>query len=369
MKPILAIVTEAIRRDIHYPLKYFTHFRVVHFYNRIPYGDMTPDDFKSSVQAVQFDTPAKLNDLLKKLMPNIIQGAEPYASRKALRYSLAAQKAARRVGAKFVFPMLENRPPQERFGRPVAYIMKKILRRYATKSDLIFTLNDGARKNLLDIGVTDEKIMPFFWGLWGVDAELFTPEENGKEPDWQLPTALFIGRLVPEKGIRDILQAFAILTNVTPAQLVFVGCGPMQNEIDGYTNSGDERSQITRYDVMAQDKLPPLMRASALVIYPSVTTPKWEEQVGTVNLQAMSCGVPVVSTLSGAIPEYVPEGKAGLLVPENNPQELARAMLTIIQDKELRRRMGEYGRRYILENFDIKDNIAKGEEMLLELLQ
>lgn len=366
-KPILAIVSQAIRRDIHDPLKYFTHFKVIHFYFEAPYGDMDAKDFGGEVETVQFSSARDLYQKLVNIHPKIIQGAEPYASRKALKFSLAAQKAAKAVKAKFIFPMLENRPASARFGF-AAPLVRQILKKYAQKADMIFTLNKGAAHNLAEVGINKEKIKPFMWGVWGVDTRLFSPNIKGNEPDWKLPTILYVGRLVEEKGIQDIIDAYISVTAITPAQLVFVGQGPMEKEIKKYLAGGDARSKIIYLGPKPQRELPPLFRAATLSVYPSRTTPWWEEQVGTVNLQAMSCGAPIVSTKSGAIPEYVPDGKVGLLVACGAPQELAKAMLAIINNKPLAKRFGEEGRRYALQKYDFRNNVKKGEQWIEKLL-
>ena len=83
--------------------------------------------------------------------------------------------------------------------------------------------------------------------------------------------------------------------------------------------------------------LPPHFRNADVFIAPSITTHRWEEQVGMTNIQAMASGVPVISTLSGAIPEYVPDGVAGILVPEQDPRALAEAIRRITVDNELHR--------------------------------
>jgi glycosyltransferase involved in cell wall biosynthesis len=95
--------------------------------------------------------------------------------------------------------------------------------------------------------------------------------------------------------------------------------------------------------------------------------PKWEEQVGTVNMQALACGTPVVSTKSGAIPEYIINGKIGLLAPEKNSQELAKNLLIIINNKKRAKQLSEAGREYALAHYDSKKNIERGEKIINEL--
>lgn len=262
--------------------------------------------------------------------------------------------------------MLENRPPCARFGL-LAPIVKLVLRYYSQRADLIFVLNSGAQKNLLDVGAKKEKLVRCFWGIWGVDTTLFSPKKNGKEPQWQLPVILYVGRLVEEKGIEDILKAYEKVIDIVPAHLVFVGTGPMEVEIEKYRAGNKGGGKITLLGLRQQIDLPPLFRASTVSIYPSKTVPKWEEQVGTVNMQALACGTPVVSTKSGAIPEYIINGKIGLLAPENNPQELAKNLLIIINNTKRAKQLSEAGREYALTYYDSKKNIERGEKIISEL--
>ena len=75
---------------------------------------------------------------------------------------------------------------------------------------------------------------------------------------------------------------------------------------------------------------------------PSITTPNSVEQFGAVLAEAMACGVPVIGSDSGAIPEVVGEG--GLIVPEGDPEALAQAIMKMGADEDLRRRSSEWGR-------------------------
>ena len=86
------------------------------------------------------------------------------------------------------------------------------------------------------------------------------------------------------------------------------------------------------------------------------------------NLQALACGIPVVTTRSGGIPEYVTE-EVGILVPERNAEALAGAMRKLLDDEKLRKDMGQKAREYILENFDAVKTVEKVEKILLNLIQ
>jgi len=87
-----------------------------------------------------------------------------------------------------------------------------------------------------------------------------------------------------------------------------------------------------------------------------------------VNIQSMACGTPVVSTFSGAIPEYVKNGETGILVPERDSEGLANAMIKLLKDDKLRERLGAGARKHVVENLDAKKNIIASEKILLDFL-
>ena len=88
-----------------------------------------------------------------------------------------------------------------------------------------------------------------------------------------------------------------------------------------------------------------------------------------MNLEAMSAGVPVVSTKSGGIPEYVVDGENGILVPERDAKSLGDALIKLLADEKLRQSMGKNARDYALEHYSDKKNIEKAEKILLEMIK
>jgi glycosyltransferase involved in cell wall biosynthesis len=92
---------------------------------------------------------------------------------------------------------------------------------------------------------------------------------------------------------------------------------------------------------MKPEALVKYMNCMDVLVIPSLTTPKWKEQYGRVIGEAMSCGVPVVGSDSGAIPEVI--GPAGLIVPEGDVSKLAKALQTAIFDGEVRLGLKQQG--------------------------
>lgn len=358
--PRLAIVSTGIRRDLVAPLKYFTQFEIVHFYRRTEYGDLTADDLEASLRG--YTSPLDLYRQIVRARPDILQGVEPFLI--ALQpYLWAGYFAARRVGARLLAVTLENRPLGIKFGRVFAFALRSVLRVYFARACLIIVLNDGARRNVMTCGVPAARVEKLMWGTWGVDVEEFAP---GTRETTAPPTILFAGRLRTEKGVLVLLDAFARVRAAIPeARLVIVGDGPARPEIETRVAALSLSDAVTLTGTIKHRAMPDVFRAADVVAMPSLTTRKWEEQVGMVALQAMACGIPVVATRSGAIPEYVPES-AGMLVPERDTHALADALKTILCDEALRERLGRAAREHACAHYDARLNVRRAEQVIKE---
>lgn len=366
---ILAILTESVRYDNQHALKYFSKIKPIHFYQTAPYGDLTKRDLKDAIKYHDF---ADLEKKLLVLKPDIIQGAEPYGSKIQLRLCHIAWRVSRQLNIPLIFGMLENRPVKERFGKVLAPMLRKVLAAYAKQAKLIFYLNRGAKRNLLAVGTDQSKLKKLLYGIWGVDCGLFRPKKGAKGATGakvaiapNAPNApgylLFVGRLDEAKGIPYLLEAWNMIKGEFPkVEFLFAGKGNLENIVKG--------ERIKKLGLVKNQDLPALFNQALFTVYPSVTLKRWEEQVGMVNLQSLACGTPVITTKSGAIPEYI-NSKVGILVPERDSKALAGAMRKLLSDTKYRTRLGAAGRQYILENFDAQKTIAKTEGILLELLR
>lgn len=367
MKPVFAVVSTNVRRDLIAPMRFFTHLRVVHFYRMASYGDLSPDELDSNL--VPYRSPWDLFWKLGHARWNIMQGVEPFSMR-LLPYLYAVFCAAILRDIPLLVITLENRPLTEKHGVVGSWLLRAVLRPVFNRARLIICVNEGAQRNVLSVGSYAGKIRKMMYGTWGVDLNEFSPQRDGREPDWGAgPLLLFVGRLHPEKGVFDLLEAFAIVKEKIPSvKMVLVGDGPARPQIEQLLNIRRWASCVFLVGTVKNRDLPAYFRAADVFVAPSITTRKWEEQVGMTNIQAMACGVPVVSTLSGAIPEYVPDGLAGILVPERSPRALADALLSLLADPELRRRMGEAGRAYAVAYYDARRNVQMAEEVILQIL-
>ena len=362
-RPLLTIAALDIRRDIVKGFEYFSYFhpRIVYAHN--PYDDLYADEYGPDMLPA-----ANFRDMCQKLWqtpPALLQLFEPFSLR-YLPQLLILTALARRRHTPIFLVTFENHP-LACHGRLGEWLLRVGLPPLFSAARLIIYLNDGARRNVLSCGPYANKLSRHMYGTWGVDLNEFSPAANGLEPP--LPTILFVGRLHPQKGIFDLLTAFGLVSAQIPAaQLIFVGDGPARNELAQEISARGWTDRVHLAGKLYNRDLPPVFRNATVFCAPSVTDVRWEEQVGMTNIQAMACGLPVVSTLSGAIPEYVPDGVAGILTPEHDPAALAQALIRLLTDSDLRRQMGQAGRRYAVEHYDIAGNVRAVENVLRQAL-
>lgn len=369
-KPKLAIISQSIRRDNQKPLQYFDKIEVFHFYNEEPYGDLTKEDL---INAIKFDS---FFDLYKKLLDkklDIIQGTEPFGSRKMFVFSIVCYLVAKKLRIPLIFPVWENRPIKDKFNFWQVYIISWWMKKYAKSAAQIFYLNEGAKRNLLKLKIPSGKLTKFLWGTWGVDINEFKPlsvqEKKLQSNIFPSPVILFIGRLEPAKGIRYLLESFKkVVKRFPPIKLMIIGSGYLKEEVENFRQKNSLEKNIIIKGIIKNKNLPIYYKSAAVFVSPAITLKNWEEQVGMTNLQAMACGTPVVSTTSGAIPEYVPNKIVGFLVPQKDSRRLASTIIKILDANKLREKISTSARKYAIEHYDAKKNILHAQEIILKIL-
>ena len=178
------------------------------------------------------------------------------------------------------------------------------------------------------------------------------------------PYILFVGRVTRQKGIMHLVRA---IRQLDPGfQVVLCAGSPDTTEIAAEMKTAVEAAKSTREGIVWIEKMVPkedliaLYSQAALFVCPSIYEP-----FGIINLEAMACGVPVVASAVGGIPEVVVPGETGLLVPvaqmneapfepldaDKFARDLASAINTLMHDDALRAKMSSAARRRVEEKF------------------
>ncbi len=272
-------------------------------------------------------------------------------------YSLVAwqaARAARKLKTRLVFFTWENL--LESFPFPHQQIRKYVL----DNTDHAIAGDQEAAQLLVKAGypVGQISVIP----QYGVNPRLFRRKDVSKlkkELGLGPFTAGYVGRLVPEKGVHHLLEAFSMMRN-PQAKLLVIGNGPMRAEWVKKAEELKVSPQIRWLAAMDQGRIPDYLNCMDALVLPSLTTPTWKEQFGRVLIEAQACEVPVIGSDSGAIPEVI--GKAGLIFPEGNIEELKSHLERLSKSAPLRKRLGRQGRGRVLKFFTnqiIADKIYK----------
>jgi glycosyltransferase involved in cell wall biosynthesis len=233
--------------------------------------------------------------------------------------------------------------------------IKKYNRTYATH---FVAITEKAKAALVIEGVSPDRIsvLPA-----GIDCERFKPAERNAEIGKKLGISedskriLFVGRLVPEKGIFSLLNAFSmLLSNVQNVELLIVGSGSPSTRVQisrliANLKIGHKVKYLGRINY---SNMPQIHNLADVFCLPSATTKTWAEQFGYSIVEAMACGKPVISTSTGSIPEVVKDRATGILVKPNDPRELNGALEELILNRQERNAFGRNGREWVLQKFE-----------------
>jgi len=210
----------------------------------------------------------------------------------------------------------------------------------------------------------------------GIDLEVWKPNPNeevirGLGIDPNRPSVVFVGRITRQKGLPYLLRAAALLP--PEVQLVLCAGAPDTPEILDEVRKGVAALQQLRTGVvwidrlLSQDHLSAVLSSATTFVCPSIYEP-----LGIVNLEAMACGIAVVGTATGGIPEVVDDGVTGRLVqieqatdgtgtplnPDKFVADLAATLTEVVSNPEAARTMGAAGRQRAEELFSW-DHIAQ----------
>ena len=253
-------------------------------------------------------------------------------------YNLATWHAlwhARRHGAKTLFFSWQNIP--RRYPPPIRLAERWVLRHvdYAimgTTSAADVWREKDYRGPLA--------VIPQF----GVDPDIFRPAERPRQGGtFQVG---FVGRLVEEKGGADLLDALAEVGGMW--RLDIIGDGPHKAALEAQARRLGMAGQVT-FATLPSTRMPGYYQGLDVLVVPSRTRPNWKEQFGRVIVEAMACGVPVIGSSSGAIPDVI--GNAGVIVREGDRAALAGALRGLMGDPDRRRDLAERGRARVLARY------------------
>ena len=177
------------------------------------------------------------------------------------------------------------------------------------------------------------------------------------------PRLLFVGRLVPEKGLDAVLGALAPLFRRVPRpRLVVAGDGPLRPQLEAQVAERGLGAHVRFLGAVPPEAVRELMAEASVVVVPSRI-----EGFGLVALEAALMGRPVVATRAGGLELVVEHGRTGLLVEVDDGAGFVRAIETLIDEPAAARRLGEAARRRARERFDWERHVRAYDDLYRRL--
>jgi len=172
-----------------------------------------------------------------------------------------------------------------------------------------------------------------------------------------LPTALryeynvlFVHGLREQKGVQYLLEAFSCFSEVAPeSNLILVGRNNLDSETYNQQITGNEAVNHVKY--VPNENMSELYNLADVFVLPSITMKDNEEQFGMALIEAMSCGLPSITTDVGGLPHVNEDGETGIVVEERSVDALTTALVRLFEDSKERSRMGERAYAYVRKNY------------------
>ncbi|MDX2707436.1 glycosyltransferase family 4 protein [Streptomyces sp. PA03-6a] len=229
-----------------------------------------------------------------------------------------------------------------------------LLRRIGEGTDTITYLGEYTRSRIAR-ALTPEAAGRMVQLPPGVDEKTFHPASGGEAVRARLgltdrPVVVCVSRLVPRKGQDTLIEAMPLILAAQPdAVLLVVGGGPYAEDLKRLAERTGVAESVRFTGAVPWQELPAHFGAGDVFAMPCRTRRGGldVEGLGIVYLEASATGLPVVAGDSGGAPDAVLDGETGWVVRGGEPAEAAERILALLGDAELRRRMGERGRKWV----------------------
>lgn len=224
------------------------------------------------------------------------------------------------------------------------------------KASVFIAISGFIRKKLLENNYPESKIIQHYPGL---DLTKFFPINRQADERY----ILCVGRHTEKKGIDVLLRAFARIASKYPSvSLIQVGTGEMTATLHTLASQLGIKDRVRFLGAQPHETVLKLMQSAEIFSLPSQIAKNGNsETLGLVFNEASACGVPVVATWHGGIPETVLDGETGFLVPEKDDVALAEKLDILLSDRALGKQMGQRGREFVCDVFDIRKQTIKLE--------
>lgn len=203
------------------------------------------------------------------------------------------------------------------------------------RADAVIVLTQDLKEKIKEIYDRDVFVIPN-----GIDLRRFeglSHRDSHKLAESGERIILFVGRLHPVKGVAYLIEAMTTIIKRNPkVRLWLVGDGEERQSLENLVNKLGLTQYVNFVGKVPNEEVPEYMASSDVLVMPSLSEP-----FGIVLLEAMACGLPIVATNVGGIPEIVQDGENGFLVEPESSEEIADRVLKLLENDDLRRRISQ----------------------------
>jgi colanic acid/amylovoran biosynthesis glycosyltransferase len=244
---------------------------------------------------------------------------------------------------------------------------REATRRMLDAVKLILVRSESLRRAVIDLGCDDKKIEVQRTGIPLDEFQFRERNFVGAAAEWRLMQA---GRLIEKKGLSVTLRAFANFLREYPnAKLTIAGEGPLLGQLQELARELKVDNRVSFTGFISQEQLRDVYQGSHIFLHPSETGSAGnQEGIPNSMLEAMASGLPAFATQHGGIPEAIENGGSGILVPEHDHEELARALLSAAQDPDFLSRIARAGAEVVRERFDLRVQAQRLEDVYLRTI-
>ncbi len=274
---------------------------------------------------------------VREFKPDIIHIDEEPWSLSALQFALSGA----RIGAKILFCSFQN-------------IFKQYPPPFSLFERIVFRISSCAvvrSEEIRDILLKKSYLKEIFVVPWAVELKWFYPRKMSvlrEKLDLNSFVVGYIGRLTEEKGVIDFVRSLSILSRKgVKFQSLIVGSGPCKNKLKQTVDNLGLNGLVRITPAVPHNEICKYYNCIDILVVPSHTTKSWKEQFGRVLIEAMACGVPVIGSSSGEIPNIIRKTGGGLVFQEKNTKDLTQKIYELLKDEKKRKELGRRGREKV----------------------
>lgn len=228
------------------------------------------------------------------------------------------------------------------------YHMQFALRWLVNNSSKTITNSSATRNACVDAGLDEDKleVIPF-----GVDTDFFRPIDVPRTDNYF--HILSVGYLIERKGHEYLIRAMKeILKERDDVRLKIVGSGPLEGKLKSLISELDLEEYVEIIKNVSDDELLKLYNSSDVFVLPAVVDSQGNtEGLGVVLLEAMACGIPVIGSNIGGIPDIIKNGETGLLVEQKDVLQICGSVIKLIKDEKYGKKFSSAGLQIIKMRF------------------